>query len=160
MLLSCPELITAIPYSLAVLSSSFTNFRKFRTMLQGSSVELLSLITYRSPVLHTLHWLPVEQRIEYKLLLLAFKSVHNNGPSYLSDLLKFYVPFRQLRSSSDTHLLRISSFRLKSFEQRKFLYQASVLWNSLPISLRHSNCISLQICSKDASFPIPAAFSS
>ncbi|WP_294046750.1 hypothetical protein, partial [Thiolapillus sp.] len=26
-----------------------------------------------SPVLHTLHWLPVEQRIEYKLLLLAFK---------------------------------------------------------------------------------------
>ena len=25
-----------------------------------------------SPVLHTLHWLPVEQRTEYKLLLLAF----------------------------------------------------------------------------------------
>ena len=46
LLLSCPELITAIPYSLAVLSSSFTNFKKFRTTLQGSSVELLSLITY------------------------------------------------------------------------------------------------------------------
>ena len=46
LLLSCPELITAIPYLLAVLSSSFTNFKKFRTMLQGSSVELLSLITY------------------------------------------------------------------------------------------------------------------
>ena len=28
-----------------------------------------------SPVLHTLHWLPAEQRIEYKLLLIAFKSV-------------------------------------------------------------------------------------
>ena len=39
-----------------------------------------------SPVLHTLHWLPVEQRIGYKLLLLAFKSVNNDGPSYLSDL--------------------------------------------------------------------------
>ena len=92
-----------------------------------------------SPVLHTLHWLPVEQRIEYKLLLLAFKSVNNDGPSYLSDLLKFYIPSRQLRSSSDTRLLRIPSFRLKSFGQRKFSYQASVLWNSLPISLRHSN---------------------
>ena len=46
LLLSCPDLITAIPYSLAVLSSSFTNFKKFRTMLQGSSVELLSLIAY------------------------------------------------------------------------------------------------------------------
>ena len=47
---------------------------------------------YISPVLHTLHWLPVEQRIKYKLLLLAFKSVNNDGPSYLSDLLKFYIP--------------------------------------------------------------------
>ena len=84
-----------------------------------------------SPVLHTLHWLPVEQRIEYKLLLLAFKSVINDGPSYLSDLLKFYIPSRQLRSPSDTRLLRIPSFRLKSFGQRKFSYQASVLWNSL-----------------------------
>ena len=73
-----------------------------------------------SPVLHTLHWLPVEQRIEYKLLLLAFKSVNNDGPSYLSDLLKFYIPSRQLRSSSDTRLLRTPSFRLKSFGQRKF----------------------------------------
>ena len=92
-----------------------------------------------SPVLHTLHWLPVEQGIEYKLLLLAFKFVNNNGPSYLSDLLKFYIPSRQLRSSSDTRLLRIPSFRLKSFGQCKFSYEASVLWNSLLISLRHSN---------------------
>ena len=45
LLLSCPESITAIPYSLAVISSSFTNFKKFRTTLQDSSVELLSLIT-------------------------------------------------------------------------------------------------------------------
>ena len=46
LLLSCPKLITAIPYSLAVLSSSFTNFKKFRTTLKGLSVELLSLITH------------------------------------------------------------------------------------------------------------------
>ena len=46
LLLSCPELITAILHSLAVLSSSFTNLKKFRTTLQGSSVELLSLIIY------------------------------------------------------------------------------------------------------------------
>ena len=60
LLLSCPELITAISYSLAVLSSSFTNLKKFRTMLQDSSVELLSLITYLPSF--TLHWLPVEQK--------------------------------------------------------------------------------------------------
>ena len=49
------------------------------------------------------------------------------------------IPSRQLRSSSDSRLLRTPSFRLKSFGQGKFSYQASVLWNSLPISLRHSN---------------------
>ena len=92
-----------------------------------------------SPADHAFHWLPVEQRIEYKLLLFAFKSVNNDGPLYLSDLLRLYIPSRQLRFSSDTRLLRIPSFRLKSFGQRKFSYQASVLWNSLPISLRHSN---------------------
>ena len=92
-----------------------------------------------SPVDHTFHWLPVEQRIECKLLLFVFKSVNNDGPLYLSDLLKLYIPSRQLRFSSDTRLLRIPSFRLKSFGQRNFSYQASVLWNSLPMSLRHSN---------------------
>ena len=45
LLLSSPESITAILYSLAVLSSSFTNFKKFRTTLQGSSVELWSHIS-------------------------------------------------------------------------------------------------------------------
>ena len=92
-----------------------------------------------SPVDHTFHWLPVEQRIEYKLLLFAFKFVNNDGPLYLSDLLRLYIPSRQLRFSSDTRLLRIPSFRLKSFWQRNFSYQASVLWNSLRIPLRHSN---------------------
>ena len=46
LLLFCPESITAIIYSLAVLRSLFTIFKKFRTTLQGSSVELLSLIIY------------------------------------------------------------------------------------------------------------------
>ena len=75
----------------------------------------------------TRHTLPLtdtqarKRRIEYKLLHLAFKSVSNDGPSYLSDLLKFYIPSRQLRSSSDPRL-RIPSFHLKSFGQRKFSY--------------------------------------
>ena len=95
-----------------------------------------------SPVLYTLHWLPFEQRIEYKLLLLAFEPVNNEGPSYLSDLLKFYIPSRQLRSSSDSCLLTIPLFRLKSFGKLKFSHQVSVLWNFLSISLRHSNSTS------------------
>ena len=67
-------------------------------MLQGSFVELLSLIMY----LLSFIGFPVEQRIKYELLLLAFKSVNNKGLSYLSDLLGFYIPSQQLHSSSDS----------------------------------------------------------
>ena len=41
---------------------------------------------HMSSVLRIFQWLHVEQRNEYKLLLLAFKSVNKDSPSYLSDL--------------------------------------------------------------------------
>ena len=84
--LSCPESITAILYSLAVLSSSFTNLKKFRTTQQDSSVKLLSLIIYLPSFTLFIGFL-LNKEFEYKLLLLAFKSVNNDGPSCLSDLL-------------------------------------------------------------------------
>ena len=58
-----------------------------------------------------------------------------------------------LRSSSDSRLLRIPSFRLKSVEQRKCSCQASVLWNSLPISPRHSNSTSALKSALKTHFP-------
>ena len=53
-----------------------------------------------SPVLHQLHWLPVDKRITYKILLIVFKCLHNFAPSYLSNLIVKYTPNRALRSSS------------------------------------------------------------
>ena len=37
--------------------------------------------------LHALHWLPIRERIDYKILTLAFKSLNNQAPVYLQDLL-------------------------------------------------------------------------
>ena len=140
--LSSAFVLSRIDYCTSLLAGGPKQLIHKLQKVQNNAVRLICRtpkFDHISPVLHTLHWLPVEQRIEFKLLLLAFKSVNNDNSSYLSDLLKLYIPSQQLRSSSDTRLLRISSFRLKSFGQRKFSYQASVLWNSLPISLRHSN---------------------
>ena len=52
-----------------------------------------------TPVLKTLHWLPIAQRIDFKILLLVYKCVCGSGPSYMSDMLKPYEPSRTLRSS-------------------------------------------------------------
>ena len=52
-----------------------------------------------TPLLRDLHWLPVEQRIVFKTLLLTFKGLQDDSPRYLSDLVSKYVPARCLRSA-------------------------------------------------------------
>ena len=53
-----------------------------------------------TPLLAKLHWLPIKDRILFKILLLTFKALHNKGPIYLKELLKLYEPPRNLRSAA------------------------------------------------------------
>ena len=73
---------------------------------------LLCLIGHISPILRSLHCLPVKSRIHYNILPLTFKSLNNQAPSYLFDLIHLYIPSRQLRSSADTRPLRLPSAQL------------------------------------------------
>lgn len=65
------------------------------------------------PVLKQLHWLPVNQRINYKILLLTYKALDGQAPSYVTELLEPYAPTRNLRSSSK-NLLKISPVKFMS----------------------------------------------
>ena len=50
--------------------------------------------------LRELHWLPVRQRINYKILLLTFKTIHGKTPVYLQELISVNMPGAiRLRSS-------------------------------------------------------------
>ena len=42
---------------------------------------------HMTPVLKRLHWLPVQQRIEFKIAVTTFKVLHNQQPQYLANLL-------------------------------------------------------------------------
>ena len=55
----------------------------------------------KTPILKELHWLPIEQRIIFKINLITFKCLNNLAPPYLKELLTLYRPNRTLRSSSD-----------------------------------------------------------
>ena len=72
-----------------------------------------------SPVRMELPWLPVEQRVEVKILLFTCKVVNGMAPAYLQDLLDFYRPCRSLRSGNK-QLLRTQSYNLKSYGFRAF----------------------------------------
>ena len=54
--------------------------------------------THSSYALKFLHWLPVRQRIYFKMATLTFKLLNFDSPNYLACLLKPYLPVCALRS--------------------------------------------------------------
>ena len=92
-----------------------------------------------TPHLRTLHWLPIEARLAYKVACLCFRAINQTGPAYLSDTIQVYSPARTLRSSSDSRILRIPRVATKLFGERSFAFAAPVIWNSLPYHLRYAN---------------------
>jgi hypothetical protein len=106
-------------------------------MVQNSAARLITntrKYDHITPIFIQLHWLPVEQRIIYKLLLLTFKCLHGLAPSYLSDLLK-RKPSQGLRSDDKMQLIVPSSCRV-TYGDRAFTVAAPILWNSLPVHIR------------------------
>ena len=59
----------------------------YKTRYSVANVLNLTSKYHISPILRSFHWLPVEQRIGYKILLLAYKFLNGLGPLYPSDLL-------------------------------------------------------------------------
>ena len=104
------------------------------------------LLTYTSkydhitPVLAELHWLPVEKHIIFKILLLTYKALHIQAPTYISELLVPYKPARTLRSSSAL-LLKQHKYNLKNYGYRQFQVSAPCLWNSLPKSIKSASSV-------------------
>ena len=66
-----------------------------------------------TPVLKAPHWLPVQQRIKFKILVLVYKAVNNLAPVYLQELLHPHVPCRGLRSS-EMNLLVVPFTRFRA----------------------------------------------
>ena len=89
-----------------------------------------------TPVLSELHWLPIKQRIDFKMLLLTHRVINGLSPTYLCDILDSYHPVRPLRSS-DGQLLNIPRTRLCKYGDRAFAYVAPRVWNNLPFDIRN-----------------------
>lgn len=91
-----------------------------------------------TPILYKLHWLPVCQRIKFKVLLTVYKAKHGMCPAYISDLIQDHTPSRALRSS-DVALLSVPFTRSSYVKERSFAFAAPKLWNSLPLEIRNCN---------------------
>lgn len=92
------------------------------------------------PPLADLHWLPVEQRIQFKVLLLCYKSLNSDGPAYLKELLIPYCPPRALRSGY-SNLLVVPKTIMRSYGDRAFSVAGPRMWNKLPSSVKDCSSI-------------------
>ena len=109
-------------------------------LVQNAAARLLTGTKKRgsiTPVLASLHWLPVKYRIDLKVLLFVFNALHGSAPAYISDLLSQHSSSRTLRSSNKL-LQCIPRSRLKFKGDRAFSVAAPKLWNCRPLYIRSS----------------------
>ncbi len=92
-----------------------------------------------TPVLRSLLWLPVTFRIDFKVLLLVYKSLNGLGPKYIADMLTEYKPNRPLRSVGSSQL-EIPRVHTKHGESA-FRYFDSRSWNQLPEEIRYAKIL-------------------
>ena len=108
--------------------------------IQNSAARLVCStprFNHITPVLFSLHWLPVTYRIEFKILVLTFKAINQLAPSYICNLVRLKEKCKyQLRSSEELLLQLPIGKTKKSLGDRSFQRAAPVLWNSLPSSVR------------------------
>jgi hypothetical protein len=107
-------------------------------LIQNTAARILTgtpKFEHITPVLRTLHWLPVEQRIRYKILLTVFKALHKLAPRYIQDMIVPYIPSRNLRSL-DLNLLVVPRTSSSLIQARAFSVAGPLMWNSLPPEMR------------------------
>jgi len=84
--------------------------------------------------LKELHWLPIEFRIRYKILMIVFQCIYLEAPLYLKKLIK--IKSYSLRENMTAVVLNIPKNRCISFGDRAFSIAGPKSWNTLPLYLR------------------------
>jgi len=138
--------------NIVMCGASNVHIRPLQNVLNAAARLILCKRKYdriTAAILHSLHWLPVRQRIDYKLYVFVYKCLHQGAPVYLSELC---IPVAS--STGQSHLrsavkecLVISYCRTKNYGQRSFLYSGPTLWNALPLTLRDKSMSLSEFCS-------------
>ena len=131
----CNSLLSGLP------ASSLRDLQ----LVQNFAARLVlkrSKFCHVTPLLYELHWLPIESRIKFKVLLFVYKSVNDLAPPYLIDLIQRYEPSRPLRSSESCNLIT-PRFNKNYFGGCSFAVFGPKVWNSLPYEIKTSSSINV-----------------
>ena len=96
-----------LDYCNAILYGLPESTLKHFTRVQNLSARFISQHgkhEHITPVLKQFHWLPIRQRIHYKVLILIFKSLNGLAPVYLEELIK-RRPMKRTRADGNNDLV-------------------------------------------------------
>jgi len=119
-----------------------TDTQLLRLQKMQNAAARLVIGTRRSehitPVLRSLHWLPVRQRVTFKIATIVHKCLNGHAPAYLSNDLQ-YAGQRQpgMRFASKA-LLEVPRSRT-AIGDRSFSIAGPRVWDTLPVSVRDIN---------------------
>ncbi|XP_071787351.1 uncharacterized protein [Asterias amurensis] len=101
----CLRYLFRLDYGNGLLLRSSTSDIKRLQRIQNWAAKLICKAMkydHATPCLQQLHWLPVKERVTFKVLVTVFKCLQGIAPGYLSSCLALYQPPRSsLRSASD-----------------------------------------------------------
>ena len=116
-------------------------------VIQNSAARLVTRIKifeHITPVLKSLHWLPVNKRLEVKVLCLVYKILKGIAPGYLCELLSVKSTTCTLRSTfSGAVCVQQPLGKTKYCGDRSFTIFAPCLWNGLPATIRSADTIEI-----------------
>ena len=83
-------MISRLDYGNSLLAGAPASQLQRLQKVQNHSARMITGVSSRahiSQILLTLHWLPIEQRVTYKLACFIFKAMHGIAPLYISEML-------------------------------------------------------------------------
>ena len=117
--------------------------RRLQTVLNAAARLVVDAgrCQHITPVLRDLHWLPVKERILYKIGILSFQCVRKTGPAYLVEM------FARVSDAYGRSTLRSAArgdfiipwTKTVTFGSRSFRVSGPTFWNKLPLDMRDQN---------------------
>ena len=117
---------------------------KWLQSLQNWAARIIFQVNRRHdpiPLITSLHWLPICQRILFKILLLVYKVFINQSPAYITNCLQFHQSSQHnLRSNLDPFRLTYPRTHNRAGD-RTFTVFAAKEWNNIPISIKSASSV-------------------